>query len=416
MEQSLNFFHRDLLSISHLLCDWYREKTSGQSFPLSTSYDLRDSGQKIAVVDANIFPSGFNNICPTDKEMARELIADFILSTYGSGQKKILMVTEEHTKNKFYWENISAIVGFIESAGHDVFLAFPSALPEALQLESLTGKKFTLFSGEVAWSSSARARWGLPQFDLVLSNNDFSVPHKEWAEKVKKSGLWPMNPPWELGWHQRKKSSFFHHYNEIVSEFCSIAKIDPFWFRIETAVFKNFEVESGVSQRALLGEVTKFYDTLVKIYENRGMVQKPFIFLKNNQGTYGLGVLKISDPSELENWSYDQRKKMKAAKGGAGISELIIQEGVPSKLRSEGATAEPVIYMIGSSLAGGFLRTHPDKSESESLNSPGAVYHRLCMADLELKPKECPMEHVYGWVTRLAFLAVLEEIKSLNQV
>jgi glutamate--cysteine ligase len=185
-------------------------------------------------------------------------------------------------------------------------------------------------------------------------------------------------------------------------------------FRVETILFENFEVENLGSQKALFESVAQFYDGLVGIYRKRGLSYKPFLFLKNNQGTYGLGVLKVSSPTDLEKWTYDQRKKMKAAKGGGGVSELIIQEGIPSQVRSEGATAEPVIYMIGSSLAGGFLRTHPSKSESESLNSPGAVYHRLCMADLELKPKDCPMEHVYGWVTRLGFLAVLEELKALQ--
>jgi glutamate--cysteine ligase len=65
--------------------------------------------------------------------------------------------------------------------------------------------------------------------------------------------------------------------------------------------------------------------------------------------------------------------------------------------------------MVGSQLAGGFLRTHSQKGPSESLNSPGAVYKRLCVADLNINVEGCPMENVYGWMARLAALAAARE-------
>ena len=106
---------------------------------------------------------------------------------------------------------------------------------------------------------------------------------------------------------------------------------------------------------------------------------------------------------------------MKAAKGGRDISEVIIQEGVPTVVRTpDGQTAEPCIYMIGCQLAGGFLRTHGEKGPQESLNSPGAVYKRLCIADLELKQEGCPMENAYGWVARLAFLSIAREVRRCS--
>ncbi len=103
---------------------------------------------------------------------------------------------------------------------------------------------------------------------------------------------------------------------------------------------------------------------------------------------------------------------MKAAKGGGGISQVIIQEGVPTLLKQDDATAEPVIYMIGEQLAGGFLRTHSSKGPEESLNSPGAVYKRLCVSDLAINTPGCPMENVYGWVAKLGFLAIALEAQE----
>ena len=106
---------------------------------------------------------------------------------------------------------------------------------------------------------------------------------------------------------------------------------------------------------------------------------------------------------------------MKAAKGGREVTEVIIQEGIPTTVHAkDGKTAEPVIYMIGCQLAGGFLRAHGEKGDGDSLNSPGAVYQRLCIADLDLKMEGCPMENSYGWVARLAFLSVAREAKELG--
>jgi glutamate--cysteine ligase len=105
---------------------------------------------------------------------------------------------------------------------------------------------------------------------------------------------------------------------------------------------------------------------------------------------------------------------MKAAKGGRDVEEVIIQEGIPTRVQAEGATAEPVIYMVGSELAGGFLRTHLEKNNTDSLNSPGAVYKRLCVSDLNVSWQGSPLENVYGWSARLGLLAIAEEAQQMG--
>lgn len=105
---------------------------------------------------------------------------------------------------------------------------------------------------------------------------------------------------------------------------------------------------------------------------------------------------------------------MKAQKGGGQFSKVIVQEGVPTKIQTEGWTAEPTIYMLGSGLAGGFLRAHKDKNESESLNSPGAVYKRLCLSDLKIKAEGCPLENVYGWIAKIGLVAIGRETAQMN--
>ena len=81
---------------------------------------------------------------------------------------------------------------------------------------------------------------------------------------------------------------------------------------------------------------------------------------------------------------------------------------------ADSASAEPVIYMVGCELAGGFLRAHSEKSSTESLNSPGAVYKKLCVSDLYDDRMNCPKENVYGWTAKLGLLAIGLEAQEMG--
>ena len=159
-------------------------------------------------------------------------------------------------------------------------------------------------------------------------------------------------------------------------------------------------------------KATQFLNSL-KTKQPDFLKEKPYLFLKNNSGTYGLGVINILDPSQLDELSYKMRKKMKGKKGDTKTNEIIIQEGIPTALHSpDKQSAEPVIYMIGWQVAGGFLRSHKKKDHKTNLNSPGAVYRRLCMSDLEIKIQGLDMENVYSWIAQLGALALSREIKN----
>lgn len=397
--------HENILKNMTGVCDWYRGVSVASPVPIYSSYDIRDAGYKIANVDANIYPAGFNNICPADKESSIELMESYIKGHYGAQTKKILLVTEEHTQNTFYWENVGAIKDLIEQAGFELRIAFARELPEPLNLTSATGRVIRV---ESAMPGSELLREFKP--DLIISNNDFSDAHEDWAKTV--SG--PVNPPRELGWYQRKKSRYFRHYNDLVNEFSKAAGLDPFLMRVETEEFSGFDIESESSRADLAAKVDAFIAKLQVEYTKRNIEQKPFVFVKNNSGTYGLAVVRVSSGEDVKAWNYKSRKKMKAAKGGRDVEEVIIQEGIPSVVKTEGASAEPVIYMIGCELAGGFMRTHAEKSDTDSLNSPGAVYKRLCVSDLAVDPKGCPQENVYGWSAKLGLLAIAREAKEMG--
>lgn len=400
-----DFLHDQICENYSGVQSWFSSLTKNLAYPIYSSYDIRDSGYKITNVDANIYPAGFNNICPTDKATSVDLFKKYIDVHYPYNIKKILLITEEHTKNPYYTENIFTISDLLTQAGYDVRLSFPSDLAEPITLESITGQKLTFGSG---YQNSSWVKEFSP--DLIISNNDFSLAFEEWGKQLTTI----MNPPRELGWYQRKKSRYFKNYNQLATEFSQIIKVDPFLLRVETEEFSEFDITSDASRDHLAENVDQFLKKLKTTYAQQKIDQDPFCFVKNNSGTYGLGVVKVNSAQEIKEWTYNARKKMKAAKGGKEIEQVIIQEGIPSVVKAESSSAEPVIYMIGCELAGGFLRTHAAKSSTESLNSPGAVYKRLCVTDLYDNQVGCPKENVYGWSAKLGLLAIGLEAQEMK--
>ena len=244
--------------------------------------------------------------------------------------------------------------------------------------------------------------------DLIISNNDFSV-------KPSLPSHIPCNPPLEMGWFMRKKHHFFKEYNLLAKEFASLLKIDPWHITIETALFSPFDVESKDNLLALKSRSQEMLQTLKEKGSQRVLEEAPYLFLKNNSGTYGLGIMSLNKPEQLDHLSYKARKKMKASRSHFGVSEIIIQEGIPTALHSlDNQSAEPVVYMVGSKVAGGFLRSHKEKDCKMNLNSPGSVFRRLCMSDLEIQIQGLVMENVYGWLAKLGVLALSKEMEKIK--
>jgi glutamate--cysteine ligase len=396
--------HKDLCTNSNKLTEWYCQQMKSCSYPIYSSYDIRDAGFKISNVDANIFPAGFNNICQTDRDNAVDLMRQY-LSAHYQGVQSVLLLAEEHTGNAHYWDNVATIRGLLTEADMKVMVGVPRNLETPWQQISAKGIQVEVQS---AFGDSEAVKKFKP--DLIISNNDFSNAHDEWAKTIQI----PVNPPRGLGWYQRKKSRYFHHYNQLVNEFCALVGLDPFILNVKTELFEKFNLDDEDAIKKLASAVDQMIAELKQEYSKRGITAEPFVFVKNNAGTYGLAVVRVGSGQEVIDWNYKSRKKMKAAKGGNDVVDVIIQEGIPSRVQNEGATAEPVIYMIGHELAGGFLRSHAEKDSTESLNSPGAVYKRLCVSDLNVSLDSYPLENVYGWSARLGLLAIGHEAREMG--
>lgn len=400
--------HRQIVRNKEKIEMWFREIRQDIDVPFYSSYDIRDSGFKVTNVDANIYPAGFNNICRADRENCGPLVQRYVERHYGVSTRKILVLTEEHTNNPYYWDNVAALRDLIADGGLEVKLAVPRSASE----QPFFMKSASRGDVEVHAAVNEEGRISIRGYepDLVVSNNDFSEFYDEWGPVLRS----PINPPRELGWYRRRKSTYFRHYNELCTQFANLIEIDPWLLTVETDLFEHFDLADETSRETLALRVDSMLERIQKRFQSHGIEERPVVFVKNNAGTYGLAVMRVQSGDEIRALNYKSRKKMKAAKGGRDVEEVIIQEGVPSAVVSEGVTAEPAIYLLGCQLAGGFLRTHGEKGPTESLNSPGAVYKRLCVSDLKISIEGHPLENVYGWVAKLGLLAIGRESAEMK--
>ena len=168
--------------------------------------------------------------------------------------------------------------------------------------------------------------------------------------------------------------------------------------------------------------VSELLSNIQNKYNEYDIEQKPFVFIKADAGSYGMGVMTVSSVEEIHKLNRKQRTRMAATKEGQKVQKVIIQEGVyTSESMQNGAVAEPVVYMIDQFVIGGFYRVHTGKSHADNLNSPGMHFEPLAFAEPCNSPDpgsnpDCEPNrfYAYGVIARLAALAAAKEIASLS--
>jgi glutamate--cysteine ligase len=114
---------------------------------------------------------------------------------------------------------------------------------------------------------------------------------------------------------------------------------------------------------------------------------------------------------------------MSVGKNRLPIESVAVQEGIRTTTLVQKLPAEPVIYLFGSELIGGFLRTNGERNAEENLNSQGMIFKKLCMSDLRSldeeetgSPQKIPvLELVYGWIARISALATGRELAAQQE-
>ena len=392
---------------------WMRSQWQEHMPPFYGSTDLRNSGFKLAPVDLNLFPGGFNNLndaflplCVQAAQSAVERICP--------DASKLLLIPENHTRNQFYLQNVAKLVSILRLTGLEVRLG--SLLPEITAptvVELPNGSSLTL---EPLVRHGGRL--GVEGFDpcAVLLNNDLSAGTPALLQDL--HDQWVI-PPVHAGWHTRRKSNHAAAYDRVTKDFCAEIGIDPWRINpaFDTCTGLDFHARTG--EQELADKVATMLDGIRAKYKEYGVSDEPFVVVKADAGTYGMGVMTVKDAAELIGLNRKQRNKMSVVKEGLEVHDVIIQEGVHTFETLNGAVAEPVVYMMDHYVVGGFYRVHTQRGRDENLNAPGMHFEPLAfeapcsLPDCNQEPDAAPNRfYAYGVVARLALLAASVEIEE----
>ena len=159
-----------------------------------------------------------------------------------------------------------------------------------------------------------------------------------------------------------------------------------------------------------------------KKYKEYGIHEKPFVVVKADNGTYGMGIMTVRDVKDLDALNRKTKNKMSVTKDGQSLTQVIVQEGVLTNERINDAVAEPVVYMMDRYVVGGFYRVHAERGVDENLNAPGASFVPLAFEQSAHTPQpglkagaSVPNRfYMYGVIARLAMLAASYELEATD--
>jgi glutamate--cysteine ligase len=414
----------DMPKIEH----WFRSQWLEVAAPFYGSVDLRNAGFKLAPVDTNLFPGGFNNLNPQFLSLCVQA-AQVAVEKICPEAHRLMIIPENHTRNTYYLRNVVELVRIMKAAGLDVRVGtINPEITEPTIFETHDGEKLLLEpvvreKNRISLKACTVNGVDYKAFDscAVLLNNDLSGGVPEILKNLEQDLI----PPLHAGWHVRRKSTHFTAYNRIIDDFSQLLDIDSWLLNpyFETCGEIDFQARTG--EECLAAKVETLLNKIKIKYTEYGVTQEPFVIVKADAGTYGMGIMTVKSPDDVRDLNRKARNKMSVIKEGQQVSEVIIQEGVYTFESINDAVAEPVVYMMDHFVIGGFYRVHTERGADENLNAPGShfvplAFEKPCtLPDCTDQPDTVPNRfYAYGVVARLALLAAaieLQETDPLNQ-
>jgi glutamate--cysteine ligase len=392
---------------------WFRSQWANHVPPFYASVDLRNAGFKLSVVDTNLFPGGFNNLSEDAMPLAVQAMS-VAVERRCPDVRRFLLIPENHTRNTFYLTNVARLAELLKQSGLDIRIG--TLIPDITSptpIDLPNGERLLL---EPLVRNSDRL--GVAGFDpcAILLNNDLSAGVPEILKGLQGQKL---IPPLHAGWSVRRKSQHFAAYSKVCEMFSQQINIDPWVLDPYFATCSNVDFQAREGESCLADNVSLMLTRIQKKYNELGITQKPYVVVKADAGTYGMGVMTVKDASEVVNLNRKQRNKMAVVKEGMQVSDVLIQEGVPTLESVDDAVAEPVVYMVDRYVVGGFYRLHAERGPDENLNAPGMQFAPLpfdesCLQpDYASHPDAAPNRfYVYGVISRLALLAASLELEQ----
>ena len=411
----INELEQRILESTPVIERWFRLEWMEHTPPFYSSVDVRNAGFKLAPVDTNLYPGGWNHLTPEMLPLAVQAAMAAIEKI--CPEAKNLLLVPENTKDIFYLSNLAQLQRIFYMAGLNVRLGSISNDIKAPTTVELPGGEKVVLEPLIR----SKRRLGLKNFDpcTILLNNDLSAGVPGILEELHEQYLLP---PLHGGWGTRRKSHHFKAYEEVSKRFGKLLGMDPWLINpmFNQCGELDFNTDTGLdclrtNTDALLGKIRRKY-------KEYGINEKPFVVVKADNGTGGMGILTVRDARDIDNLSARTKAHMAVTQGGQAVHEVIIQEGVLTNERINSAVAEPVVYMMDRYVVGGFYRVHADRGVDENLNAPGSSYVPLAFEQSAQLPQpgqkpgaSVPNRfYMYGVIGRLAMLAASYELEATD--
>jgi glutamate--cysteine ligase len=136
---------------------WFRMEWLEHTPPFYTSVDLRNAGFKLAPVDTNLYPGGWNNLTPEMLPLAVQAAMSAIEKICPEA-KNLLLIPENHTRNTFYLTNVARLRKIFQQAGLNVRLGtINPEITEPTTFELPTGESVTFSRAKMELKTPASA-------------------------------------------------------------------------------------------------------------------------------------------------------------------------------------------------------------------------------------------------------------------
>lgn len=412
---ALSELERTMMDATPMIERWFRMEWQEHTPPFYSSVDIRNAGFKIAPVDTNLFPGGFNNLAEELFPLATQA-AMAAVEKYCPDARNLLIIPEKHTRNPFYLQNVAQLSKILRLTGLNVRLgSLDEAIVAPTELQLSNGETLTI---EPLERNGRRITLGNGSFDpcTILLNNDLSSGSPTILENIKEQVLLPQL---HAGWTVRRKSTHFSAYDDVAKKFAKALGIDSWLINPYHAKLAGVDFNQRVGEEELAHIVDVQLKKIAKKYKEYGITEKPFLMVKADAGTYGMGIMTVHSADDVKELNRKQRNKMAVVKEGLQVADVLIQEGVPTIEKWAGNTAEPVVYMIDRYVVGGFYRVNSEKGVDENLNSAGMSFEQMSF----VKQSERTLDDLntahnrfysYGVVGRLAMLAASLELERTD--
>jgi glutamate--cysteine ligase len=395
---------------------WFRLEWMEHTPPFYSSVDVRNAGFKLAPVDTNLYPDGWNNLTSEMVPLAVQA-AMAAIEKICPEARNLLMIPENGQPSSFYLANLAQLQRIFNMAGLNVRIgSIDPAIKKNTSFELQNGDHVTLEP-----VIRTKRRLGLKDFDpcTILLNNDLSAGVPGILEETYEQYLLP---PLHAAWPTRRKSTHFKCYEEVSKRLGKLLGVDPWLIHPLFDRCENVSLGEAGGFDCLQTQVDSVLTRVKRKYKEYGIKEKPFVVVKSDHGTHELGIVTVRDAKDLQALQDRIQSLNQGRKSSFPPHDFMVQEGVLTQERVNDAVAEPVVYMMDRYVVGGFYRIHAERGIDENLNAPGSSFVPLAFEQSAHTPQpgvkpgaSAPNRfYMYGVIGRLAMLAASYELEATD--